>query len=238
MKKALSFSPILFSVIFLFFSFDVIVIFFDYKFVLYNNFVTSLIITILLFCTTISLPILKISMNKASRVFSAFLLPLSILGETYFIARADQNFSLYTIALAVVVLACSTYIFVKFSSVLILKILSGLLSAALMTLLIFGLLLSDVFGKLWDDTIVEAIESPNNTYTASIIKSDQGALGGDTNVEISKTESLNVIIGNFTRIPKRVYSGKYEEYKGMDISWKNETTLVINEKEFDMNRFY
>lgn len=240
MKKALSFSPILFSVIFLFFSFGIIVSFFGYKFVLYNNFITSLIITILLFCTTICLPIFKISMNKASRVFSAFLLPLSIFGELFFIAGADKDSHLeITIALAFVACCCTAYIFVKYSSILVLKILSGILSVLIITLLIFALLLYSPFAELYpNDTVVKTLESPNNTYIANIIKSDQGALGGNTDVEISKTERFNVIIGNFSRIPKIVYYGKYEEYKGMDISWKNETTLVINGKEFDMNRFY
>lgn len=240
MKKALSFSPILFSVIFLFFSFGIIVSFFGYKFVLYNNFITSLIITILLFCTTICLPIFKISMNKASRVFSAFLLPLSIFGELFFIAGADKNSHLeITIALAFVACCCTAYIFVKYSSILVLTILSGSLSALFIALLVFSLLLKSAFGDLSSDTVVKTLKSSNNTYLAQIINSDQGALGGNTNVEISKTdESLNVIIGKFSKLPKRVYSGKYEEYKDMDIFWKDENTLVINGKEFDMNRLY
>ncbi|HEX3037751.1 MAG TPA: DUF5412 family protein [Oscillospiraceae bacterium] len=119
------------------------------------------------------------------------------------------------------------------------KILSGLLSALLITLLIFAFLLYCAFAGLYsEDTVVKTLKSPNNTYVANIINSDQGALGGNTDVEISKTEKFNIIIGNFSRIPKRVYSGKYEEYKAMDISWKNETTLVINGKEFDMNQLY
>jgi len=240
MKKALSFSPILFSIIFLFFSFcKIIAAIFDYKFVLYNNFITSTMINILLLCATVSLPICKVSMNKANRVFSTFLLPLSIFGELLFVSGANKNSHFeITIALAFVACVCTAYIFGKFSSIFVLKILSVISSTLLIVLFMFALLLYNIFGNLSSDTVVKTLKSPNNTYLAKIIKSDQGMLGGNTDVEILNTENLNVIIGNFSRIPKQVYSGEYEEYKDMDIFWKNETTLVINGKEFYMDRFY
>jgi len=94
------------------------------------------------------------------------------------------------------------------------------------------------FGNFWCNTIVKTLKSPGNTYIAEIIDSDQGMLGGNTIIEVKRIDkNLNIFIGEFIKLPKRVYSGEYQEYINMSISWKDENTLVISGVEYNINNY-
>ena len=69
-------------------------------------------------------------------------------------------------------------------------------------------------------------------YYAEVIDSDQGALGGDTLVNVYKKGELNIFIFKIKKKPQRVYLGEWGEYKNMQIYWKNENCLIINSTEY------
>ena len=71
-----------------------------------------------------------------------------------------------------------------------------------------------------ENTVVQTPESPDGEYVAQVIRSDQGALGGDTLVEVYPKEK--------PRQKQRVYVGEWGEYTAMEICWKTDTCLVIN----------
>lgn len=84
------------------------------------------------------------------------------------------------------------------------------------------------FGK---ETIIEQVTSPDKSYTAILINSDQGALGGDTLVSIEYNNTKIIGYGYFE---KNLYIGEWREFETIDLKWKDDHTLLINEKVYNL----
>ena len=91
-----------------------------------------------------------------------------------------------------------------------------------------------LFGNFGENTVVKTVESPNKEYYAEVIDSDQGALGGNTFVDVYEKSIIKTPILTVCKKPKRIYSGKWGEYKKMQIYWKDDTCLVINSVEYKL----
>lgn len=78
------------------------------------------------------------------------------------------------------------------------------------------------------ETVVMTVESPDGTYFAQVIDSNQGALGGATIVDVYKNQSF---LGKHKKVD-RVYIGQWGEYRDMILYWKSEHCLVINGIEY------
>ncbi len=89
-----------------------------------------------------------------------------------------------------------------------------------------------IFGNIGQNTVVQAAVSPDGKYIAEVINSDQGALGGDTLVQVRATHSFNVGIFEISKKPQRVYMGEWGEFENIKIEWKNETGLLINGHQY------
>ncbi len=88
-----------------------------------------------------------------------------------------------------------------------------------------------MFGKLRYDSIITEIDSPDHKYTAIVISSDQGALGGDTLVNIEfNSKKRNSLLAEIKKDPKTIYSGDWGEHETLDIQWLGENILSINGK--------
>lgn len=80
---------------------------------------------------------------------------------------------------------------------------------------------------------VLALDSPDGNYTAIVTNVDQGALGGDTLVEIRNNgKTVNVDIGSFVSTCP-VYRGPWGQWQDLDLLWQDENTLLINGKPYD-----
>ena len=79
-----------------------------------------------------------------------------------------------------------------------------------------------------------SVESPNETYYAEVIDSNQGALGGNTFVDVYENKGLNAIIFTISKKPQRIYQGDWGEFEYMAISWKNDHCLVINSVSYEI----
>lgn len=79
-----------------------------------------------------------------------------------------------------------------------------------------------------ENTVVMTQESPEGTYFVQVIDSDQGALGGATLVEVYENRK---IFGRYKKV-ERVYMGEWGEWQTMNIYWKDEHCLVINDREY------
>ena len=90
------------------------------------------------------------------------------------------------------------------------------------------------FGIIGQNTIVKNIESPNGSFYAQVIDSDQGALGGDTLVNVYEKREIDTFIFKLKDKPQRVYLGEWREYESMHISWKDDKCLVINSVEYEI----
>ena len=86
-----------------------------------------------------------------------------------------------------------------------------------------------VFGNFARNTVVRALTSPDGAYIAEIISSDQGALGGDTFVEVRKNRG--VITPLFSVTPgrgQRVYSGDWGAQRDLEVRWTDNGDLLVN----------
>ena len=79
--------------------------------------------------------------------------------------------------------------------------------------------------------------SPQNTHVAEVIDSNQGALGGDTLVEVRKNVSANVLFFTVKSHPVRVYEGEWGEFETMEIVWLDENTLLVNNETVYLDHF-
>lgn len=111
-----------------------------------------------------------------------------------------------------------------------------LLFILILFLFLFFFFVEYSFGSIRLDTVVKSIPSPQNTFTVEVIDSNQGALGGDTLVNVhSNQPKVNLWICQFIQSPILVYQGDWGEYETMKISWKNDAALQINGKEYPIS---
>jgi hypothetical protein len=92
-----------------------------------------------------------------------------------------------------------------------------------------------IFGNFGQNTVVQAVESPNGKYCALVIDSNQGALGGDTLVDVYENSGFNAILFEIKKKPQRVYFGDWGEFEDIQIYWKDNNCLVINSVEYDID---
>ncbi len=90
------------------------------------------------------------------------------------------------------------------------------------------------FGNIGQNTVVKTVSSPSGKYYAQVIDSDQGALGGDTHVDVYQECGINALLFRIEKNPRRVYFGDWGEYENMKIYWKDDNCLVINSVEYEM----
>ena len=67
-------------------------------------------------------------------------------------------------------------------------------------------------------------------YVAKVIVSDQGALGGNTFVEVERCSTIPLLIGELAERPDRVYRGKWSE--AVEVFWSAENTVTINGRTY------
>lgn len=83
--------------------------------------------------------------------------------------------------------------------------------------------------------VVQTLPSPGGTYYAEVIDSDQGALGGDTIVEVHEPQKrVNLLLIELRKDPQLVYLGNWGEFQSMEIYWESEQVLVINGKPYEL----
>ena len=108
----------------------------------------------------------------------------------------------------------------------ILLAISVTLGCLLALVFCFAFLIKLTFGGMWENTVVEKIPSPGGNYYAEVIDSNQGAMGGNTFVDVREQGLFKESV--------RIYTGVYGEFNSMEIYWKGENCLVINGVEYDI----
>ncbi|MBE6812319.1 MAG: hypothetical protein E7523_05505 [Ruminococcaceae bacterium] len=89
-----------------------------------------------------------------------------------------------------------------------------------------------IFGNIGQNTVVQSAVSPDGTLCAEVIDSDQGALGGNTLVQVRETYSFDAGIFEISKKAQRVYMGEWGEFKDMEIEWKYDNCLSVNGHEY------
>ena len=113
---------------------------------------------------------------------------------------------------------------------MVLKTVSLLVSPVFVILVLMLILMSD-FGRT---TVVQRIESPDERHLALLVDVDQGALGGNTDVFIEHKQ--NAFDFGFFFLGKKtlIYRTGWGAFKDMELEWKDEETILINGKAFQV----
>lgn len=173
---------------------------------------------------------LKITVdNKLIGAILAFLTPLSLINAVFYIAQCSR---VLEIVAAFISPCCCCLLTLRYGRPMELKSVS-LIGSALMLLPIgfFGFI-SFLFSNFGQNTVVHTIESPSGNYYAQVIDSDQGALGGNTFVDVNEKSGINMILFRIEKKPQRVYIGDWGEFEDMQIHWKDDGCLVIDSVEY------
>ncbi len=88
------------------------------------------------------------------------------------------------------------------------------------------------FGSVW----IERTEySPSGNYYAQVVVVDQGALGGNTCVDVYENKGVDIFYFVICDEPKRVYWGNWSDHINFDLTWNGDKNLVINCVEYPVS---
>lgn len=169
--------------------------------------------------------------NRFGRVCACLLLPTALLNAlTCALHGSFLFFLLILLSCTCAPLLMSVSPGKKWQRILSLAI-SFVLALPVVILVPFLFFLND-FGAT---TVVREVKSPNEAYTAVLTDSDQGALGGNTVIEIMK-KPLNLFFGTFTSD----YHVKFDEWAGIEVlseitfEWLDNETLLYGNTEISI----
>lgn len=167
-----------------------------------------------------SLMILVLEFLLQDAKWAAYLLPISVLTSFMCIFRCREPF---VIGCTLVATGCLVVLTLRYKKHVLLSL------SATLILLLFPLCgLFSLPDGLSANTVVQTIPSPDGSYYAKIIDSDQGAMGGNTFVDVYSEAEINVLLFRLEKKPQRVYTGYWGEYKNLCVTWKDNGCLVIN----------
>ena len=167
--------------------------------------------------------------KKGLRILSAVIAPLSLINAVLCIFALPKIPVITGVLISVI---CCFYLTAKYGKPTVLKKITLTLSG--LTILPIGFISFVLlfFGNIGQNTVVQAVESPSGKYYAQVIDSDQGALGGDTFVDVYEKNGIRTVIFKMEKKPQRVYSGDWGEFDDMQIYWKDDERLILNSTEY------
>lgn len=169
--------------------------------------------------------------SGAVKVLLALLAPLSLINVAFAIFLRGE---IWEIVSAFACVGCCLVLTIEHGKPTALKIIALVLSAVMVVPVAFFGFFALTFGSIGQNTVVKSVESPNGAYYAQVIDSDQGALGGDTMVDVYENKQINLLAFKLYKEPQRVYSGDWGEFYDMEIYWKGDHCLVINDVEYEI----
>ena len=169
--------------------------------------------------------------SRTVQILLAIITPLSLINAVFYIFECPQIWVTTSVLLSA---GCCCYLTVKHGKPLALKIIALVLSALMILPICLFSFIGLIFGNIGQNTVVQTVESPSGKYYAQVIDSDQGALGGDTLVDVYQDCGINALVFRIEKKPQRVYFGEWGEFNNMQIHWKNDNCLVINSVEYEI----
>ena len=206
--------------------------FFGYTFELTSVLAVSAVIAVISVFTVISGIISKDKIiNKGIIILSYILFPLSFINAVIYIFESGE----LLVAICMLVSAgCCFFIMIRNIMSKVRKIIVSVLFSLMSAFVIFFAFIVLTFGNIGQNTVIKSIDSPSGNLYAQVIDIDQGALGGDTLVNVYEKREIDTFIFKLKDKPQRVYLGEWREYESMHISWKDDKCLVINSVEYEI----
>lgn len=203
---------------------------FGYEIKLANPIGYAVFVAVTAVCETI----LCVHTKEASRgrckgILFTMLFPVSVFTEAILWFETDELKSGIIVAVCMLICSgCCFYLTVRFGRPRVFKILITVLFSLIA---VFFCILSPILlfaGSIGQNTVVQSVDSPNGAYRAEVIDSNQGALGGDTLVDVYNNKEMNLLVLRIRKKPQRVYQGEWGEFNDMELQWKNEHCLIVS----------
>ena len=205
---------------------------FGYTFELTSFLAVSVIIAVISVFTVIFSIISKDKIiNKGIIILSYILFPLSFINAVIYIFESGELSVTICVFVSAVCCFCVT---IRNIDSKVGKIIVSVLFSMMTAFFIFFAFMMLTFGNIGQNTVVKTVESPDRKYYAQVIDSDQGALGGNTFVEVYEKRDIDVYIFKLKDKPERVYSGFWGEFEDMEIYWKDDDCLIVNSVEYEI----
>jgi len=233
MKKTVSaFISILFVLTALFPAGALVCACFGYTFELISIFAFSVIIAVISVFTVIFSIISKEKINnKGIMILSYILLPLSFINAVFYIFESGQ----ISVAICVFIsFICCFILTLKNTMSKVRKVVISVLFALMTAFVLFFAFIMLMFGNIGHNTVVKTVESPDLRHYAEVVDVDQGALGGNTIVNVCEKREINAVVFKIKKKPQTVYIGDWGDSDNMEIHWKNDWCVVINSKEYEI----
>ncbi len=186
-----------------------------------------------------------INRNNASKISKTVGSFMPIISITYIVTfifcfdlitdNGDDNI-LYCELLFAIITITSLVIFFVYNKIALLKLCVVILTSIFAILFSLVLFISIIFANFGENTIVQTVSSPDNSYLAFVVSSDQGALGGSTKVYVRNIKKeVNFISGIFKTETKELWSGRWAENPAL--KWKDNDTIFIKDIAYDVIKF-
>ncbi len=170
--------------------------------------------------------------HKLGRVFSVmipFLTPLSLVNALSYVGHMESP----ALALSMLIyVGCCVALAVQCYRPCVSAVIAIVIAVLMIPLDVFGLMIGGVLVDFGENTVVTSAVSPDGRYVAEVIDSDQGALGGNTIVEVRENAGFEAFFFSVRKRAERVYRGEWGEYKNMEIYWRNNYQLVVNSETY------
>lgn len=100
-------------------------------------------------------------------------------------------------------------------------------------LIIFFVLLFNLLSNMSVNEISDESDSPDGEYGITVVRNDQGAMGGLAHVYAAKKEEpFDTVLGRLIRTPKKILTCGWGEK--IDIVWKDDATVEIDGVEYNI----
>ena len=197
-----------------------------------QNYILGAIILLIVFVSVI----FSINKNeKSNKIMCFFIALVPIITEINWIFYISKSPNLIIFLLMVLCFISSVYLVVTLVRITWLQIVSIILSFVIFIPLSFLSFIVSIF-PIGEDTVINILESPNKGYYAEIIDSDQGALGGNTFIDVyDLRNNFDLYLFKIYKRPQRVYKGSWSAYKDIQIYWTTENNLIIDGNEIFIN---
>ena len=140
-----------------------------------------------------------------------------------------------TLVHACITLICSMVLFFSCGRGKMIRISLGIIYSISVLFLFFIFIIAFLFSDFGENKVVKSVVSPNDKFIAEVISIDQGALGGDTVVNVTRKHcDINFFIGKLKKDPKRIYHGRWGEFYDMTLRWETDALLYINDTKYDI----
>lgn len=191
----------------------------------------AVVVALSAICLVVVVMRFKPALEGKIGILLAIVAPLAVINAVFCLFTAGTLFAFICICLSV---GCCFFLTVDHGKPLALKRISMILLAIMTIPVAFFSFMMLIFGNLGKDTVVQSVDSPNGKYYAQVIASSQGALGGDTVVQVQNKGEFNALLFKIKKKPQRVYFGDWGEFETLKIYWVDDNHIAVKGKTYEI----